>query len=34
MRNVADQIVTNLIAVALGTGIFAAGLKIVQIIVR
>ena len=33
MRNVADQIVTNLIAVALGTGMFVAGLKIVQIIV-
>ena len=34
MRNVADQIVTNLVAVALGAGMFAAGLKIVQFIVR
>lgn len=34
MRNVADQIVTNLVAVALGIGMFTAGLKIVQFIVR
>lgn len=34
MRGVADQIVTNLIAVALGTGMFVTGLKIVQFIVR
>ena len=31
LRNVADEIATNLVAVAAGAGIFALGLKIVEL---